>query len=241
MCMRWMWRRVFGAPRPCLLIPLNYGSGCTDIYTGYNTTCGKLGKKGSVADWRPWGDSFQQIINDGFPAGRAIDLEVTGDLFTSYPQAMLADIEFTPNGDMMVGFRDRFSDQIGYLDPGPEQQHPFGVDVIAVGAGDVLRGSPKGDGTFSLENNSQSVPAGRFGPSLGQNNQQGPGGGEFYFGDDERAQDPRRIQLWRIGPDARRTRSALKHRRPDRRLLGGCHLAEPCEWRPEPRLPGIWL
>ena len=168
---------------PVLQIPLNYSAGCTDIYTGYTTLCGKDHKKGSIADWRPWGDSFQQLINDGFPAGSAIDLNITGDLFTSYPQAMLADIEFTPNGDMVVGMRDRFSDQMGYLDPGPEQQHPFGVDTIAVASGDVLRASPKGDGTFVLESNAQSVPPGRFGPSAGKDDLQGPGGGEFYFGD----------------------------------------------------------
>jgi hypothetical protein len=95
----------------------------------------------------------------------------------------LTDIEFLNNGDMVIGLRDRFSDQIGFLDPGPKEQKPKGSDVVAVAAGDLLRASPNSSGGWVIESNGQSVPPGRFGPTAGTNNAEGPDNGEFYFGD----------------------------------------------------------
>ena len=168
---------------PVLEFPLDYKRACADIFPDYAASC-RAGKQGSVADWRPWQDSFQGLIDDNFPAGYALaNIGGVTDTFTAYPQPMLADIEILTNGDMVVGLRDRFSDQIGYLDPGPQEQKPFGADVIAVAAGDVLRASPNGAGGWTIESNATSVPPGRFGPSFGQGTAQGPGGGEFYLGD----------------------------------------------------------
>jgi len=90
-----------------------------------------------------------------------------------WPQPMLSDIEFY-HGDMIVGLRDRLGDQTGY-----KQYLPNGsTEVSGVTAGDVLRASPDGAGGWTIENNAQGST---FGPSLGANSGQGPGGGEFYF------------------------------------------------------------
>jgi uncharacterized repeat protein (TIGR01451 family) len=154
---------------PVLQFPLNYPRGCSDV-DGYAPTC-RSGVNGSLADWRPWRDTLDTTFPGGYSEG-----------FTTHPQPMLSDIEFLADGSMVVAFRDRFADQIGAVDPGPQNNTPGGFNLTAVPAGDILRASASG-GTWTIENNAQSNPAGAFGPSAGANNQQGPGNGEFYLGD----------------------------------------------------------
>ena len=166
---------------PVLQFPLNYPRTCVDIFGGYPTVC-KAGTNGSLAAWRPWLD----VLDTSFPAGYSQG-------YTAYPQPMLSGIDFVQNSagtgvDMIVAFRDRFADQIGSVDNGPLNDRPVGGLLNATPAGDILRASLNANapaaGAWTIESNSASNPAGRFGPTLGAGTNQGPGGGEFYW--DER-------------------------------------------------------
>jgi hypothetical protein len=153
---------------PVLQFPLNYPRGCADIYLpGYPSP--PFPEAGCLpAEWRPW----QNTLPDGpYDEG-----------FGAFPQPMLTDIAFDGNA-MILAFRDRFADQIGSDDPGPAEAPPGGANLNAIPAGDLLRASPNGIGGWVIENNSQSVPPGLFGPTAGAGNGEGPGGGEFYFDD----------------------------------------------------------
>ncbi len=154
---------------PVLQFPLNYDRGCADIFApGYPSPPFPPPGGCLPAEWRPWTDTL--------PAGPY------ADGFGAFPQPMLTDIVFDGNA-MILSFRDRFADQIGGDDPGPTETPPGGANLNAMPAGDVLRAGPNGTGGWTIESNSQSVPAGIFGPTAGANNNQGPGGGEFYVGD----------------------------------------------------------
>ncbi|MDX1524354.1 MAG: SdrD B-like domain-containing protein, partial [Anaerolineae bacterium] len=106
-----------------------------------------------------------------------------------YPQPILSDIEFD-NEDLIIGFRDRTSDQLGDR----RERQPDPTDPVEYGgsrpAGDVLRACPDGSGGWIIENdascgeittagtratNGQGVPLGY---------PQGPGGNEYYFHED---------------------------------------------------------
>ncbi|GAB2558358.1 SdrD B-like domain-containing protein [Spirosoma areae] len=96
------------------------------------------------------------------------------DNLAAYPTPILSDIEFDVNGDMIMGFIDRAAHQWGYLN-----YYPNGTlsEEYADG-GDVLRAQYQSPTSFILENN------GRVGALTGApNNNQGPGGGEFYSGE----------------------------------------------------------
>lgn len=146
-------------------IPLNFVRG-----RGFNS--------GTVPDdghWNPW-------INDG-PTLFSRTTAQTLDNGILYPQPMLSDIEFDSQGYMLLGFRDRTGDQVGYLNqavdatdyPGPGT----GASSIwySSPAGDILIAAPNG-ATFTLENN--GTVGGR---TTGATSPQGPGGREFFYGD----------------------------------------------------------
>lgn len=116
------------------------------------------------AAWRPW------ISTWTFPAAPTTKV---------YPQPMLTDLDFD-NDDLILGFRDRFGDQTG-----SEQRSPNVADMTlysSIAAGDVLRACDNGAGGWDLENNASCggvTTIGNAGASVGQ----GPGGGEYYFTD----------------------------------------------------------
>ncbi|WP_416968828.1 SdrD B-like domain-containing protein [Streptomyces sp. 4F14] len=141
---------------------LGFDRGCAYRFTGTPTTAYRcddttvVGGKMS-ADWEAW--------NERVPAPEQHN-------FVSAPQPMLSNIEIADNGDLVMGFRDRFADMQGNF------THPYGstaTQVISVAAGDVLRSCVSGT-TYTLENNGS---CGSFTGSM-PNDQQGPGGGEFY-------------------------------------------------------------
>ncbi|WP_461137389.1 SdrD B-like domain-containing protein, partial [Spirosoma terrae] len=91
----------------------------------------------------------------------------------SYPQPILSDIEFDTDGAMILGFIDRNAHQGGWRNYGPTGNTLY----FHVNAGDVLRAALV-NGNFVLEN------GGVAGTLTGNTtNNQGPGGGEFYQGD----------------------------------------------------------
>ncbi|MEO8083081.1 MAG: hypothetical protein ABI780_04610 [Ardenticatenales bacterium] len=74
------------------------------------------------AEWQVWRDPPGNVTNNDH--GR-------------YPQPLLADIDFTANGDQMIlGFRDRFGDQAFYTTP--PNQPPRGERIYNTPAGDIL-------------------------------------------------------------------------------------------------------
>lgn len=111
--------------------------------------------------WLGW------LPNDVYPA------KCDGTL-NAYPQPMLTDINFANDDSMILGFRDRFGDQSG-----TSNYTLTGTSTVdGSTAGDVLRAAYV-NGNYVLENN------GIVGSlsSAGANNNQGPGGGEFYYED----------------------------------------------------------
>jgi uncharacterized repeat protein (TIGR01451 family) len=110
---------------------------------------------------------FGWLPNDVYP-------DKCESTINAYPQPMLTDINFANDDSMILGFRDRFGDQSGtanYTLSGT-------TAVDGSTAGDVLRAAYN-NGNYVLENN------GTVGSlsSAGANNNQGPGGGEFYYED----------------------------------------------------------
>lgn len=80
------------------------------------------------AIWNPWRDPPGQLSSTG---GR-------------FPMPILADIDFSPAGHIMVlGFRDRFGDQTFYTTP--PNQPPPGEQIHNTPAGDILPAFPAND------------------------------------------------------------------------------------------------
>ncbi len=119
----------------------------------------------SIRGWYPWEDSFSNFV-----------VVNTGELFIMHPQPILASIEFDIDGSMVLGFTDRSGLQLGFQnfsDNASDTEHYSNIS-----GGDLLR-AYFSNGTFVLEN------GGKAGPNVGSstNNNQGPGGGEFYNDD----------------------------------------------------------
>lgn len=123
---------------------------------GYSTCNGQHG-------WFGW------LPANSFPS----NCDYTGHVAV-YPQPILSDIEFAADRSMLLGFRDRFGDQVGQ-----DNYRLSGTTTMTGSAsGDILRAGWSG-GSYHLEKNA-SV-AGLI--SAGTDNMQGPGGGEFYYQD----------------------------------------------------------
>jgi uncharacterized repeat protein (TIGR01451 family) len=91
-----------------------------------------------------------------------------------YPQPLLVDINFANDDSMILGLRDRFGDQSG-----ANNYDLSGTSVVSgMAGGDILRAAYQ-NGTYVLENNGT---VGNL-TSTGAGNNQGPGGGEFYYQD----------------------------------------------------------
>ena len=98
-------------PQKVLDIPLDYAR--DQVVRAGNTSI--------PADWNPW---VSEYPNPTVLFGDEV----------SYPQPMLTDIDFDPEGNMILGFRDRFGDQMGN-----GVQPPSGGNLLqATSAGDIL-------------------------------------------------------------------------------------------------------
>lgn len=112
--------------------------------------------------WRPW----SPVYRSSMAGTRAV-----------YSQPMLTDIAFD-NGNMILALRDRIGDQVGngsLSNPGDASNTNFYQPRTA---GDVIRACGT-QNSWTLENNGRCGGTG----SAPQNVSEGPGGGEFYFGD----------------------------------------------------------
>lgn len=168
---------AFGAA-PVLEFPLTYPRG--ESYGGSEYSLS--------ANWQPWTPQAASVAAQ-IPAGY-YDQEVrSGDddfIRASYPQPMLADIEFD-NGDMVIAIMDRTGHQQANAQKRPDDgafvdADPAGgialVDVVEA-AGDLLRACATGSGGWTIENNASCGGT----TTAGANNQEGNGGGEYYFED----------------------------------------------------------
>ncbi len=113
--------------------------------------------------WRPWSNVYRNVS--------------TNATRTIYSQPMLTDIAFD-NGNLILGIRDRVGDQVGngaLSNPNDPSNTNFYQPRTA---GDVIRacGAPN---SWTVENNGRCNGTG----TSPQNVAEGPGGGEFYFGD----------------------------------------------------------
>lgn len=129
--------------------------------------------------WNPWKNSWDAanpipVTNYGYSNQQV-----------SYPQPILSDIEFH-NGNMILGFADRFGEQLSSAaDPSGIAGSLYGNNVISsLPMGDALMAGYNGNGTWTVESNGgiNSTTTGLC-QTVGSNNLQGPGNGEFYYSD----------------------------------------------------------
>ncbi len=144
---------AFGAS-PIFQMSLNYRRG---VNTHTN---------GAFGIWRPWSSTYRD-------AGTATTSRPI------YSQPMLTDIAFD-NGNLIIALRDRIGDQIGngtLSNPGDPSATNFYQPRTA---GDAIRACGA-IGAWTVESNGRcGSPATGTAP---QNTSEGPGGGEFYYGD----------------------------------------------------------
>ncbi|MFJ6783234.1 SdrD B-like domain-containing protein [Streptomyces yangpuensis] len=82
----------------------------------------------------------------------------------AHPEPLLSDIVVESNGDLVLGFRDRFADMTGYEMPNPNPAYSNSGSTIS--GGDLNRACLKADGTFEWEgvgacpNNAATRPTG---------------------------------------------------------------------------------
>lgn len=129
------------------------------------------------AQWQRWMDTWSDA-NINTPATTGC----CGD-FRSAPSPVLSDIEFMPDGSLILGIMDRFSEQSGWAN-----RKALAGDTTALqygSAGDVLYAKyNSGAGTYTLESgeNDPGDPSGNNYP--GYRTDDSPGnGGEYFYGD----------------------------------------------------------
>ncbi len=100
---------------------------------------------------------------------------------TSYPQPILAGIEFDVDGSMILSIRDRFGDQYGNSNYTTSTTDNT-TTVRAIAPGDILRAGKcdPARNQWTIESNARICNGVA---TLGANTAQGPGGGEYYYGD----------------------------------------------------------
>jgi len=160
---------------PVLDTPLNYNRGY--IQPGIDGSPGQTPSAATVipAEWLPWTPVYRNITNSNLPN------------IGFYPQAWLTGLAFDSDGNVTLGLRDRSGDQFGYQTPSLVSD-PNSL-FTGISGGDTLRAFLNQQSTgnviasrWTLENNAAS-PGNTVVASGGVGNQQGPGNGEFYYGD----------------------------------------------------------
>ncbi len=123
---------------------------------------GSIGNGPGDEKWQPWKDTFTTLAS--------------GD-FAIYPQPILSDIEFDMDGSLILGFMDRMGHQVGGVNYTPNYPDD---DTMIQGqtGGDIIRVCNNG-GKYELENNATCTS----GSTAGKDKGQGPGNGEYYWGD----------------------------------------------------------
>jgi uncharacterized repeat protein (TIGR01451 family) len=159
-----------GAWSSLISFPLDYPKG--DVYTGPAYPSGP--RAGQIVDvWETWSDNFATFY--GYSEGNGPFQPVVR------PQPILSDIDFDTDGSLIIGFVDRAGHQLGHrnLPPTPATPNIPRNLLTGISGGDVLRVCNI-NGTLQLENG--GTCPGRT-ASAANLNSQGPGGGEYFFGE----------------------------------------------------------
>lgn len=136
-----------------------------DFNRGYTSTGPGPNLSGDVAShWNAWTDDWSDAEASNFYGQEAL----------SNPQPILSDITFDQNGNMILGFADRFSFQSGMLNYSPTP--PSTTLYAGFVSGDVYGASPSGPGAWTIESN--GYLGGQAGWGVG--NGKGPGGGQYF-------------------------------------------------------------
>jgi len=127
----------------------------------------------AAGDGSEYGNEFNPWIHDWS------EFETKAD-FVIKPQPILADIEFIYRNKkkyMVMGFLDREGLQTGYKNYDTDDSDEESDDENFGGCtgGDILIASMNSDGTATLEDNGEIDGDG------GESNEEGPGGGEFFY------------------------------------------------------------
>ncbi len=127
----------------------------------------------AAGDGSEYGNEFNPWIHDWS------EFETKAD-FRIKPQPILADIEFIYRNKkkyMVMGFLDREGLQTGYKNYDTDASDEENDDETFSGCtgGDILIASMNSDGTATLEDNGEIDGDG------GESNDEGPGGGEFFY------------------------------------------------------------
>ncbi|MEO0339561.1 MAG: SdrD B-like domain-containing protein, partial [Bacteroidota bacterium] len=149
----YIYKLVGGTFVEVLSFPLDYPKGDVNLASGTG-----------LGEWQAWNDDFAQFDRGG-----------PGDTEIQHPQPMLMDLEFDIDGSLIMGFTDRAGHQIGNGNLSPDSTD--NTLYLNNSGGDILRAAANGAGGFVIENN------GMVGGLNGAQNNEGPGGGEFYSGD----------------------------------------------------------
>ncbi|MEM8857351.1 MAG: SdrD B-like domain-containing protein [Chloroflexota bacterium] len=172
---------------PVLKVDLTYQRGCifrediaTDSVSDIPTVTDPSLCSDQTLNWRPWQSDWKQVFTSTLASGNTDNPNAGYPL--EYPQPLLSDIEFDGE-DMILGFRDLNGDRTGFAAGAPSTTeaapgYPANQTWRGAGFGDVLRACFNGT-IYVLESNGECGSV----TTVGQNNPQGPGGGEFYWND----------------------------------------------------------
>lgn len=100
-----------------------------------------------------------------------------------YSEPILGDIEFDQDGSMILGFIDRVGHQKGYRNADPDDGGSPSTSERKYSGGEILRAYLSGTNAWTLESGGDKDGPGSYTASTDQQNNEGPGGGEFYFDD----------------------------------------------------------
>ncbi len=131
--------------------------------------------------WYPWVPFYNKETND--PPFLSEPDYAAGTTVRMYPQPWLTDIEIADDGAMILGIRNREGDQIGQFNYLPD---PTGQDKTLIrthGVGDLLKAGKCNPDVNQWTIETNAAVCGQT-PTLGKDNGQGPGGGEFFYQDD---------------------------------------------------------
>lgn len=152
------------ASAPLLDVSLQYPRGQIQLFSF----------PGSPGAWLPW----SPVYANNWTGNPALSQSRPG----TYPQPMLSSLAFDVDGNLTIGIRDRAGDQFGYFAfDNPNDNFLW----QGVAGGDTLLAELNVQGDlnsgWTLESNARTTS---FGPTAGAGNNQGPGGGEYFFQDD---------------------------------------------------------
>ena len=137
---------------PVLEFPLNYTRHCAN--SASSSTC----LSSDPAAWNPWTSAFTATSS-----------------YTTYPQPILSSIAFD-NGNMVLGIRDRFGDQMGVNAPAPTGGSSL---YNGITAGDTLRACLQTAGNITSGWTLESNATCGGNPTRGKDTGFGPGTGTY--------------------------------------------------------------